>query len=60
MKEQNAFHVMHILSILRLEYMEYFYTKFSDATVHNYSKQAVTSVSDYIETAYRDTGYAYN
>ena len=47
MGEQNAFHMMHIPPFLRLEY---FYLKLRES---NYSKQAVMSASDYIETAYR-------
>ena len=54
MREQNVFHVTHIPSILRLKAMEYFYTKLSDATVYNYSKQAVMSASDYTERMYYD------
>ena len=40
MKEQNAFRMTHILPILRLEH-GIFYPKLTDATVYNYSKQAV-------------------
>ena len=54
LREQTAFHMMYILPILKLDPMEYFYPKLSATTVHNYSKQAVLSASDYIETAYRD------
>ena len=40
------FHMMHIPPILRLEPKEYFYSNLSDATVYNYSKEAVMSVLD--------------
>ena len=53
-REQTDFHVTHILPILRLEPMEYIYVKLREATVHSYSKQAVMSASDYIETTYHD------
>ena len=52
MRQQNVFHV-----ILKLDPMEYFYPELSDATLYNYSKQAIKSASDYIETAYRDVRY---
>ena len=40
MREQNASFMTHISPILRLEPLEYFYPKLSDATVYFYSKQA--------------------
>ena len=43
MREQNAFDARHILPILRLKAMEYFYMNLSDATVYHYSKQIVLS-----------------
>ena len=52
MREQNTFHMMHILSISWLKTMEYFYTKLSDTTVNSYSKQIAMSASDYTERAY--------
>ena len=45
---RNAFHVKHISPILRLGSMESFY----NATVYNYSKQAVISNSVYFKAAY--------
>ena len=56
MNEQNAFYMKHIPPILRLEPMEHFYPIIflSEAKVHNYSKQAIMSTSDYIETAHHD------
>ena len=53
-RKHSVFHMMHILQILRAEPMEYFYSKifFSEATVNNYSKQAILSISDYIEIAH--------
>ena len=38
LREQNASHMTHIPPILRLLPMEYFFPKYSDATVYNYSK----------------------
>ena len=52
--EHNAFHVTHISPILRLESSKYSYRKLSDATVYNYSKQASSNASYYIETVYLD------
>ena len=51
-REQIDFHMTHISPILRLEIVEYIYPKLSEATVYNYSKQAVLRASDYIETTY--------
>ena len=48
MMEQNAFLMTHILPILRLKAMEYFYMKLSDPIVYSYSKHAVMSASEYI------------
>ena len=45
---RKAFHAMHILPVLRLELREYFY----HATVYNYSKQAVISISVYLKATY--------
>ena len=45
--EKNDFHVTHIPLILKLEPTEYFYPKLNDATLYNYSKQAIMRTSDY-------------
>ena len=50
----ECFSYTRIPSILRFKPMEYFYPKLCDAIVYSYSKQAVMSASDYIETAYCD------
>ena len=54
MREDNAFYMIHILLILRLEPMEYFYTKLSDAIVYRFTKQASMCVSDYRNTLHHN------
>ena len=44
--EQNALYIKHILPILRLKTMEYFYPKLCDGKVQNYLKKKVMSASE--------------
>ena len=56
MREQDAFHMMHIPLTFRLQLKVYFYLTIflCDATVDNYSKHVVMGASDNIKTVYRN------
>ena len=54
MREQNAFYIMYVWPILRLEPIEYVYLEFNVATAYSQSKQAVMSFSDDIQTVNLD------